>query len=307
MKLSTAFKLFWEAVQGWSRDNVPRLGASLAYYSLFSIAPVLVIVIAIVGSIFGPEAVRGEIAAQVDDLVGTQGGKALQALIEAASRERGGLVATLVGTGTFLIAASGAFLELQHALNTIFRVKQAPGSKIKEYILDRIRSFGLVLSIGFLLLVSLVVSAALSAFSGWMSRGLVIDHLSYIWRAWKLVDVVISLGVITVLFALIYRYLPDARLEWRDVWFGAFVTALLFSLGKMLIGLYLGRSTVASSYGAAGSVMILLLWVYYAAQIILLGAELTRVRAKSMGREPKPTSIAKHDPDARPSERTKRP
>jgi membrane protein len=258
----------------------------------------LVVAIAVAGFLFGEQAVRGEVVDQVDTLVGTEGARAIQALLAGARREGSGLAA-IIGTGTFIIAATGAFMELQHALNTIFRVKQKPGSRIKEFLLDRARSFGLVLSIGFLLLVSLVVSAALSALSGWLHQ-----YVSVTTTIWEVVDLIVSLGVITVLFALIYRYLPDVRLEWRDVWTGAFLTSLLFIAGKEVIGLYLGRSSVASSYGAAGSVMILLLWVYYSSQIILLGAELTRVLARSRGREPAPLPHARHDPSTRPSEQT---
>ena len=299
MKVPEPLRLVAEAVRGWSRDNVPRLGASLAYYTLFSLAPMLVIAIVIAGQLFGEEAVRGEIVLQVDGLIGTEGARALQALLQGAQRDDASGPVALIGTVTFLLAATGAFMELQHALNTIFKVKQAPGSRIREFILDRLRSFGLVLSIGFLLIVSLLVSAALSALTSWV-QNFGSQPVSYVW---EVVDLVASLGVITLLLALIYRYLPDVRLGWRDVWFGALVTALLFIIGKELIGLYLGRSTVASSYGAAGSVMVLLLWVYYSAQIMLFGAELTRVRARHLGREPKPLTIARRDPDARPSEK----
>ena len=302
MRVPQPLRLVAEAVKGWSSDNVPRLGASLAYYTLFSLAPMLVVAIAIAGQLFGEEAVRGEIVMQVDGLIGTEGARALQALLRGAQRDDTSGPAALIGTATFLLAATGAFMELQHALNTIFRVKQAPGSRIREFIVDRVRSFGLVLSIGFLLIVSLLVSAALSALTSWV-QNLRTQPVSFVW---ELVDLVASLGVITVLLALIYRYLPDVRLRWRDVWFGAMVTAILFILGKELIGLYLGRSSVASSYGAAGSVMVLLLWVYYSAQIMLFGAELTRVRAKHLGREPEPLKIARRDPDARPSEKGRR-
>jgi len=299
MRLPSAVTIVLDAVKGWSKDNVPRLGASLAYYSLFSIAPMLVIVIAIAGYFFGAEAVRGEIVRQVDDLIGVDGGKALQALLEGASSEKGGILATIIGGVTFLFGATGAFLELQHALNTVFQVKQdPPQSRLKDFIFDRLRSFGLVLSLGFLLLVSLVLSAAMAGASAYFGkRGG--EGVSLVWQ---LLDIVIPLGVVTVLFALIYKYLPDAKLKWKDVWFGAAITSALFVLGKELIGLYLGRSSVASSYGAVGSVMIMLLWVYYTAQIVLLGAEITRVRLKKEGIERPPTPIARRSRKTRPSE-----
>ena len=298
VRLPPLATLLLESVKGWSKDNVPRLGASLAYYTLFSIAPVLVIVIAVAGYFFGAEAVRGEIVRQVDDLIGVDGGRALQGLLEGASRERTGAVATVIGGFTFLLGATGAFLELQHALNTVFQVKQAPPrSKILDFILDRLRSFGLVLSLGFLLMVSLVVSAGLAALSGYLGRRG--EDISIVWRV---LDLVVPFGVVTLLFALIYKYLPDAKLKWRDVWLGALVTAGLFVLGKELIGLYLGKSSLASTYGAVGSVMILLLWVYYTSQIVLLGAEITRVRLKrEEGRKPQPTELAKRESDARPA------
>ena len=298
VRLPPLATLLLESVKGWSKDNVPRLGASLAYYTLFSIAPVLVIVIAVAGYFFGAEAVRGEIVRQVDDLIGVVGGRALQGLLEGASRQGTGAVATIIGGFTFLIGATGAFLELQHALNTVFQVKQAPPkSRILDFILDRMRSFGLVISLGFLLMVSLVVSASLAALSGYLGgQG---EEISMIW---KVLDLVVPFGVVTLLFALIYKYLPDAKLKWRDVWLGALTTAGLFVLGKELIGLYLGKSSLASTYGAVGSVMVLLLWVYYTSQIVLLGAEITRVRLKrEEGRKAKPKEMAVREPDARPA------
>jgi membrane protein len=283
------------AAKGWSKDNVPRLGASLAYYTLFAIGPILIVAIAIAGAIFGTDAVRGEIVGQIDQLVGREGAEAVQGLLEGASREKSGVFAVIIGTLTLLLAATGAFLELQHALNVIFRVKTDPTkSGFKHLITTRLRSFGMVCSIGFLLLASLAVSAVLAAISERLHAG-----ESLLWQG---VNIVVSLGVITLLFGLIYRFLPDVRLEWREVWTGAFVTALLFTIGKFLIGLYLGRSSTATSYGAAGSVAVLLLWVYYSAQIVLFGAELTRVYAEHYeGKPPPPNEVARRDPDAHPS------
>ena len=286
--------MFWTALKSWWTDNIPRLGASLAYYTLFSLAPILVIAIAIAGFVFGEEAVRGEIVNQIDQLVGRDGARAVQGLVEgAARRQTGGIIATIVGSVTFLIAATGAFLELQSALNTIWRVKPKPGVNIEAFLLDRLRSFGLVVAMGFLLLVSLAVSAGLSAVGAWVSR------TAPGWPVvWQVVNLVVSLAVIAAVFAMVYRFLPDVKLRWKDVWMGAFVTALLFSIGKQLIGLYLGQSSTASSYGAAGSVVILLLWVYYSAQVILLGAEFTRVYTRRNRSAPKPLAFAEKDPKA---------
>jgi membrane protein len=291
-------RLVWAALKAWSKDNVPRLGASLAYYTLFAFSPILVIAIAIAGSVFGAEAVRGQIVGEIDGLIGTQGAEAVQALLQGAHRDRAGTLAVIVGTVTLIVAASGAFLELQHALNTIFRVKTDPKkSGIERLILSRLRSFGLVVSIGFLLMVSLLVSAALSALS---ARSPLSEYGGPV--VLQSINIVVSLGVMTLLFGVIYRVLPDVRLAWRDVWTGAFVTALLFSIGKFLIGLYLGQSSVASSYGAAGSIVVLLVWVYYSAQVILLGAEFTRVYAEYReGRTPPPSRLARRDPTAHPS------
>jgi membrane protein len=293
MRAPAILPVFGAAMKAWWDDDAPRLGASLAYYTLFAIAPVLLVATAIAGMVFGPEAVRGEIVDQLDQLVGRDGALAVQGLLEGASRRRSGILATILGSITFVIAATGAFLELQAALNTIWRVKPKPGAILRVFLLDRLRSFGLVVAIGFLLMVSLAVTAALAALSAWLNR--VSPALPL---AWSGVNVVVSVVVSTVLFALLFRFLPDVRLRWHDVMMGAFVTAVLFTIGQQLIGLYLGQSSVASSYGAAGSVMILLLWVYYSCQILLLGAEFTRVYAQRIGRRPQPESFAEKDPQA---------
>jgi membrane protein len=282
-------RIFGFALKAWWDDDAPRLGASLAYYTLFAIAPVLLVATAVAGMAFGAEAVRGEIVGQLDQLVGREGARAVQGLLEGASQRRAGILATIFGSVTFVIAATGAFLELQAALNTIWRVKPRPGH-IRAFLLDRLRSFGLVVAIGFLLMVSLAVTAALAAFSGWLSR-----RSPSIPLLFTAVTTGVSLVVTTGLFALLFRFLPDVRLRWRDVTTGAIVTAVLFTIGQQLIGLYLGQSSTASSYGAAGSVMILLLWVYYSCQILLFGAEFTRVYAQRHGARPKPETFAEPD------------
>jgi membrane protein len=254
---------------------------------LFAIAPVLLVATGIAGLVFSTDAVRGEIVTQLDHLVGREGAHAVQSLLEGASQRRAGILATTIGSVAFIVAATGAFLELQAALNTIWRVKSKPGAHLKAFVIDRLRSFGLVVAIGFLLMVSLAVTAALAAFSAWLSR-----HSSGVPLVWSGVQVIVSLVGATTLFALLYRVLPDVHLGWRDVATGAFVTAVLFTLGQQLIGLYLGQSSMASSYGAAGSVMILLLWVYYSCQILLLGAEFTRVYAEHRGTTVSPDSFA---------------
>jgi membrane protein len=282
-------QIFAGALKAWWDDDALRLGASLAYYTLFAIAPVLLVAIGIAGLVFNTDTVRGEIVNQLDHLVGREGARAVQSLLDGASQRRAGIVATAIGSVAFVIAATGAFLELQAALNTVWRVKSNPGAHLKAFLIDRLRSFGLVVAIGFLLMVSLAVTAALAAFSAWIS-----PHSSSVPMVWSGVQFLVSLIGTTALFALLYRILPDVHLGWRDVTIGAFVTAVLFSLGQQLIGLYLGQSSMATSYGAAGSVMILLLWVYYSCQILLLGAEFTRVHAEHRGTTFEPHVFAEH-------------
>jgi len=281
---------FWTALRAWWDDDAIRLGASLAYYTLFALAPILLVATAVAGLVFGAEAARGQIVGQLDQLVGPDGARAVQSLLEGASHRRAGMLATVLGGITFVVAATGAFLELQAALNTIWRVKPAARANVRGFVVDRLRSFGLVVAIGFLLMVSLAVTASLAAFNAWLA-----PRSPGIPLAWSGVNVLASVVVTTGLFALLYRFLPDLPLRWRDVTTGAFVTAILFTIGQQLIGLYLGQSSVSSSYGAAGSVMILLLWVYYSCQILLFGAEFTRVYALRHGANARPESYANTD------------
>jgi membrane protein len=293
MNAAMLARLFKQSLSAWWNDNALRLGASLAFYTLFAIAPVLLVAIAIAGLVFGPEAVRGEIGGQMQSLVGRDGAQAVQALLEGASKRQSGIFATVVGTATLLLAATGAFLELQAALNAIWRVKPNPDANLMAYLTARLRSFAIVVAIGFLLLVSLVISAGLAAINGWLAR-----------RApgWPIllqaINVTASFAVTAALFALLFRFLPDVKLEWRDVATGSIVTAVLFTAGKHVIGLYLGQSTTASSYGAAASVILLLLWVYYSSQIVLFGAEFTRIYAAARGDRPPPEEFAEPDPRA---------
>ena len=270
--------LFKRALAGWWNDNVPRLGASLAYYTLFALAPILIVAITIAGLVFGPDVVQRQVTAEISGLVGEEGGKAVRAMLEGAAQRGSDGIATAVGLVTFFLGATGAFLELQTALNAIWRVKPKPDAGIKDLLLQRLLSFGLVIGVGFVLLVSLLVSAALSALNQYI--GELVPQIAGIWQG---VNTLVSLGVVTLLFAMIYQFLPDVDLRLRHVWIGALVTAGLFNIGKYLIGLYLGTSGVASAYGAAGSVVVLLVWVYYSAQTVLLGAEFTRAYVERFG------------------------
>jgi membrane protein len=294
MTLTRLWAVFRRAIAGWWNDNVPHLGAALSYYTLFSLAPILIVAIAIAGLAFGAEAVRGEIVAQIDGLVGHDGAVAVQAMLEGAAKPSSSIPATIIGIITFFVGATGAFLELQTALNTIWRVKpKSSGNWFRILLMQRLISFALVVGVGFLLLTSLVVSAGLAALDKYM--GHTYPGMAVLWQA---VNVVVSLGVVTLLFAMIYKVLPDVKLAWRDVWVGGLVTAGLFTIGKLVIGLYLGTSGFSSSYGAAGSVVVLLVWVYYSSQIILLGAEFTREYVAEFGRRPAPSDFAKKDGEA---------
>lgn len=277
MKLKRMVPLFKETFQNWREDNAPRMAAALSFYTLFAIAPLLIIAVAVAGFFFAERAVKGELAIQIEKTVGHGTAQAIQRLVADASRPTSGIMASIFGIGTLLLGAANVFGQLQDALNTVWGVAPKPGRGLLRTLKDRFFSFTMVLGTGFLLLVSLVLSATLAALTKLMGRE--VPGLS----AWvPLMDLVVSALILTVLFALIFKLLPEARIEWRDVWTGAAMTALLFAAGKYLIGLYLGRSS-ASVYGAAGSLVVLLLWVYYAAQILLFGAEFTKVYALKHG------------------------
>ena len=280
MTLKPALNLFRESFKEWKEDDALQLGAALAYYTIFSIAPLLLIVIAVAGFVWGREAVQGQIVGQVDQLIGRQGGVAIQTMIaNAAKQGQGtGVLATVIAALTALFGATGVFAQLQKALNQIWNVEPKPGSGIMTFLKTRIASFGMILGIGFLLLVSLVVSAGLSAVNTWMTGLMPGAEVLF-----SVLNLVVSLALISLLFAMIYRFLPDVRIAWRDVWMGALFTAVLFTIGKFLIGLYLGHSSVASVFGAAGSLVIVLVWIYYSTQILFFGAEMTQVYARQRG------------------------
>lgn len=280
MSLKKIWRLLKEAFTEWNKDKASRLAASLAYYTVFSLAPLLVIVIAIAGAVFGEEAARGQLVEQIQGLLGREGAEFVETAINNANQpgENTGSIASLISIAILLFGASGVFSQLQDALNTIWEVTERPNSSVLEMVRKRVLSFGMVLGIGFLLLVSLVISAVLAALSNYLN-GLLpgFDGL------WQLVNFAIGFGVTALLFAMIYKFLPDVKITWGDVAIGAVLTSLLFSIGRYLIGLYLGNSSFASAYGAAGSVIIILAWVYYSAQILFFGAELTQVYARRYG------------------------
>ena len=281
--LSETWKLLKDTVLSFIDDEALSRGAAIAFYTVTSIAPVLLIVIAIAGLAFGRDAAQNAITAQLSGLMGQQTAEVLQSAVASAAGKSSGIVATVVGIITLFATASGVFGEMQSALNAIWKV-QPTGTTVSRLIRARAASLGLVAALGFLLMVSLVVSAALAAFANQINSILPFGRLLL-----SGLNFVVSLTLISVLFAAIYKVLPDRHLEWHDVGVGAVVTAVLFTIGKALIGLYIGSSAVASSYGAAGALIILLLWVYYSAQIFLLGAEFTKVYANRHGsKEEKP-------------------
>jgi|SRR5690554_3870187 len=284
LNLKEIWKFIVAVFDKWITDKAPKLGASLAFYTMFSLAPLLVIVISIAGFIFGPDAARGELVGQIEGLIGREGAQVVQTALKNTDDTESGTIAIIISFVTLIIGSTVVFAELQESLNMIWRVKPKPERNvIKGLIKDRLQSFALVLTTGFLLLVSLIVSTLLAALSNFIEK-----YIDIPVTVLDIINLVISLGVIYLLFAMIYRILPDVHIRWKDVWVGAFVTALLFVLGKYLIGLYLGTSTLGSTYGAAGSLVILLLWIYYSAQILFLGAEFTYVYATRLGPGYKP-------------------
>ncbi|NJR40741.1 MAG: YihY/virulence factor BrkB family protein [Leptolyngbyaceae cyanobacterium CSU_1_4] len=289
MKAKRVFQLVKETFSEWQEDNVPLLAAALAYYTLFSLAPLLIIAIAIAGAFFGEEAAQREIAGQIQGMVGKDGAEAIQAMIQNANQPNaGGAIATSFGVITLLLGASGVFGQLQTALNTIWEVKPKPGQGIKSFLQSRFLSFAMVVVIGFLLLVSLVLSAVLAGISTFFG-----DFLPGLTALGVILNFVLSFAVTTFLFAAIYKFLPDVKVPWRNLWVGAAVTSFLFSIGRYWIGLYLGNSAVGSTYGSAGSLVVILIWVFYSAQILLIGAEFTQVYSKYRGVpiEPSPHAV----------------
>jgi membrane protein len=276
--LKDAWPILKETATEWSDDNASRLAASLACYTLLSIAPLVVLSVSVMGFLLGEEAARGHISQELGNIVGAQAAGAVEAVVLNAQAPTAGVISSIVGVAVLLFGASGVFGELQASLNTIWEVQPKPNQGIKGFIRTRFFSFAMVLSVAFLLLVSLVISAGVSVTGRFFE-----NYLPGGEALWQAVNLLIALGVTTALFALIYRVIPDVKIAWRDVWVGAFVTALLFSIGKALLALYIGKSSTASSFGVAGSLVALVLWVYYSSQIVFLGAEFTQVWARRYG------------------------
>lgn len=281
------FSLLKEAMQQWNLDNAERLAAALSYYAIFSLAPTLIIVTVLLGQIVDQTLVETEVFHQIERTVGTDGAKLVGQMLIDARKWDNSLLAKSVGVITLLIGASGAFAQLQGALNTIWGVRAKPNRGIVNFLRTRLFSFVMVLVIGFMLLLSVVISTWLVLIDTWFSRVLPELHMIF-----NVGNFVVSFGVVMLLFALLYKVVPDVKIRWHDIWVGAAVTAILFNLGKWAIGLYLGNSKVVSTFGTAGALVALLVWVYYTAQIVLFGGEFIKVFATRRGRAVLPASHA---------------
>ncbi len=290
--------LLKESASEWKEDKAPRLSAALAYYTVFSIAPLLIIVLSVMSLFWAGQdgGARAELMSQVSGTVGPEGADAIRSMLDNANQpgSNSGIIGTIVGIVLLLFGATGVFVQLQDALNDVWEVQKKASYGFKGLIMSRVLSFGMILTIGFLLLVSLVLSVVVSQLTSFISDlGGFGEFLA------QIVDFAVSVGVFTLLFAAIYKVLPDAEIEWGDVWTGAFITAILFAIGKIAIGIYLGTSSTASSYGAAGSLVVLLLWIYYSSMILFFGAEITQVYARFHGSGIQPSEHAERTPDAK--------
>lgn len=293
------WKLIKSAALDWEEDNASRLAAALAYYTLLSMAPLLVLAVFTVGLFFGEDAAKGQLAAQLSSSIGETAAQALQDVLANAQAPDAGFVSGVIGFVTLFFGASGVFGELQSALNQIWEVAPKPNRGIRGIVRDRFFSFAMVLGVGFLLLLTMLLTAALSAVGHFLETSLPGGE-----ELWQAVNFVFSLAIVAALFALIFKVIPDAKVRWRDVWFGATATAFLFALGKLALGLYLGGAAVVSAYGAAGSLVALVVWTYYSTQILFFGAELTQAHARMSGAIIEPTGNAvsiSRPPSATPS------
>lgn len=281
--------LFKNAYKEYSEDDTWVLGAALSYYTIFSLAPILIIIIAVAGMIYGKEAVTGQIYDQIKEIVGSTAALQVQAMVKSAYAPGKSTIATIIAIGLLIFGSTTVFYQLQSALNKIWEVKPNPKKGLLLYIRSRVLSFGMIIAIGFLLLVSLVVNALMLGLSKYLMSFLP-DYSVYLFQ---ILNLVLSLIVITLLFAMIYKFLPDAVIRWRDVWAGSLFTAILFTLGRYGIAYYLGKSDIGSAYGAAGSIVVLLVWVSYSSQILFFGAEFTQVYARRYGTPILPAAYAK--------------
>lgn len=287
------FSLLKETYKEWNADEPFELSSVIAYYAIFSLPALLVIIISVAGMFFGAEAVTGQISAQIGEMLGKDAGEGIETMIVNANKGGKNIVATIIGIATLLFGATGVFIQLQKSLNKVWNVKANPNEGLKRLLVLRATSLGLILAIGFLLLISLVISTGLAAFGDWITKMLP-DFMFYVMYV---LNIILSLGIMTLLFAMIYKLLPDVKLQWKAVWIGAFVTALLFEIGKSGLSIYFGKAEPGSAYGAAGSIILILLWVSYSCLILFFGAEFTQVYAKRYGHiiEPSPHAVPQDD------------
>lgn len=271
--------LLKETFKEWNDDDPWRLSAIIAYYAIISLPALLIIIINIVGAVWGEEIVQGKLTNEISSALGNDAAQSIQSMIDSTQGGNKSTISTIIGIATLIFGATGIFYHLQISLNAIWNIRVKPKSNILKLVIDRARSFGFVLVIGFLLLISFFITTIISVLNNYLSSifGDTLIYLSF------LTDIVLSVGVISVLFALMFKYLPDAKIQWRTVWIGAIITAALFVLGKFLLGLYLGKANPGSTYGAAGSIILILLWVSYSSLILFFGAEFTFVYSKRYG------------------------
>ncbi|GAB4450055.1 MAG: YihY/virulence factor BrkB family protein [Chloroflexi bacterium OHK40] len=287
MNPATLRDLLVESFKDWNEDKAPRLAAALAYYTIFSLAPLLIIAIALAGLFFGQDATRGEVLNQVESFIGREGAEAVDGLLQASNQPSAGTAAAVIGFATLLFGAAGVFGQLKDALNTIWEVTPEPNQGLWSFLRSNLLSFAMVLAVGFLLLVSLLISTALNAL-GTVVAGTAFDRSIL----WQIVNFLVQAAITFGLFALIFKELPDAEIAWRDVLLGAAFTTILFAIGRFLISFYLARTATGSPFGAAGSLVVILVWVYFSAQILFFGAEFTQVYARRYGSRIRPSDNA---------------
>ncbi|MFP4096336.1 MAG: YihY/virulence factor BrkB family protein [Cyclobacteriaceae bacterium] len=290
MSNTSTFSLIKETYLAWQDDEAFRQSAVIAYYSIFSLPALIIIVVHVAGFFFGQDAVQGQISQQIGEMIGKESAEQVQTMVANASQQGNSTIAIIIGVGTLIFGATGLFYQLQQSLNKVWDVEPRPEAGVKKVILDRASSLGIVLALGFLLLISLILTTIISTLSNWIEQ----QFPSYFVSLFFIVSELLSLGLITVLFAIIYKVLPDVRIPWKMVWIGAFVTAVLFTIGKFLLGFYFGKADPASTFGAAGSLILILLWVNYSGLIFLFGAEFTKVYARYKGADIRVSQHAQH-------------
>src|SRR5512134_1970106 len=296
-----AWELLKETYAEWRRDKAMRFGAALSFYTVFSLPPLLFLVVSIAGAVYGEEAARGHFVGQVEGVIGKRGAEAIQAILQHTGDETKSIIATIIGVFVLIIGATAVFVELQDSLNAIWELREKRGRTYRSLLRTRVLSFAIVVGIGFFLVVFLVLSALVAALGGLLRNfWFVPTHVVYILHA---LNFLVSFGVVTVMFAMIYKVLPHAKIAWKDVWLGAAATAFLFTIGKLFVGLYLGGSGVVSAYRATGSLIILIVWIYFSAQIFFFGAEFTQVYARRRGRTIEPSEHAERISNSAPERR----